>query len=94
MKPVTLTLSFVLGLMGGLVEQYVFPSTSAHAQADRSAPKTVEAGSFRLVNQAGHLAGSITTNANGDGVITMFDTNGKAIFTSEEKAIVKPATAR
>jgi hypothetical protein len=25
---------------------------------------------------------------------TMFDANGKAIFTSAEKAIVKPATAR
>ena len=41
------------------------------------------------MNPAGHLAGTITINANGDGVITMFDANGKAIFTGEEKAIVK-----
>jgi hypothetical protein len=94
MKPVNLTLSIIAGLLGGLVEQYFFPSTSVRAQAELSAPKTVEAGIFRLVNPAGHVAGSMTINANGDGVITMFNANGKAIFTSEEKAVVKPAVAR
>ena len=94
MKPLNLTLSIIAGLVGGFVEQYVFPSVSVYAQAERSAPKTVEAENFRLVNQAGHLAGSMTINANGDGVITMFDANGKAIFTTEEKPIVKPATVR
>ena len=94
MKPLNLTLSIMAGLFGGFVEQYVFPSASVYAQAAPSAPKTVEAGNFRLVNPTGHLAGTITINANGDGVITMFDANGKAIFTSEEKAIVKPAVAK
>ena len=87
-----LTLSIIAGLLGGFVEQYLFPSTPVYAQADHATPKTVEAGAFRLVNPAGHLAGSITINANGSGVITMFDVDGKAIFTSEEKAIVKPAS--
>ena len=94
MKPFNLTLSIIAGLLGGFVGQYVFPSTPVYAQAEISAPKTVEAGTFRLVNPTGHLAGSITINANGDGVITMFDANGKAIFISEEKAIVKPAIAK
>jgi hypothetical protein len=94
MKPLNLTFSIIAGLLGGFVGQYVFLTTSVFAQAEPSAPKTVEAGNFRLVNQAGHLAGTITINANGDGVITMFDANGKAIFTSEEKAIVKPAVAK
>ena len=94
MKSLNLKLSIMAGLLGGLVGQYLFPSASVYAQAERSAPKTVEAGNFRLINQAGHLAGSMTINANGDGVITMFDANGKAIFTTEEKPIVKPAAAR
>jgi len=91
MKPLNLMLSIIAGLLGGFAEQYVFPSTPVYAQAELATPKTIEAGTFRLVNPKGHLAGSMTINANGDGVITMFDANGKAIFTSEEKAIVKPA---
>ena len=94
MKPVNLTLSIMAGLLGGFVEQYIFQPTSVHAQAELVPPKTVEAGNFRLINPAGHLAGSLSIAANGDGVITLFDANGKAIFTSEEKAIVKPAVAR
>jgi len=94
MKPVNLTFSIVAGLLGGFVEQYIFPPTSVHAQAEVVAPKTVEAGTFRLINPAGRLAGSLSIGPNGDGVITMFDANGKVIFTSQEKAIVKPAVAR
>jgi len=94
MKPLNVTLSIIAGLVGGFVEQYVFAPTSAHAQSELGALKTVEAGSFRLVNPAGHLAGTLSIAANGDGVITMFDVNGKPIFTSQEKAIVKPAVAR
>ena len=94
MKPLNLTLSIIAGLLGGFVEQYLFPSASVFAQAEVPASRTVEAGTFRLVTQTGHLAGSMTINANGNGVITMFDSNGKAIFTTEEKPIVKPATVR
>ena len=94
MKPLNVMLSITAGLLGGFVEHLIFPAPSVHAQAELTAPKTVEAGNFRLVNPAGRLAGSLAINANGDGVITMFDANGKAIFTSEEKAIVKPAVAR
>ena len=94
MKTLNLTLSIMAGLLGGFAGQYMFPSASVYAQAPPSAPKTVEAGNFRLVDPSGHLAGTMTINANGDGVITMFDANGRAIFTSAEKAIVKPAVAR
>src|SRR3954466_7887897 len=94
MKPLNLVLSIVAGLLGGFVEQYLFPARSVFAQAEASAPKIVEAGTFRLVNQAGHLAGDMTINATGDGVIRMFDASGKVIFTTEDKPIVKPATVR
>jgi hypothetical protein len=94
MKPLYFTLSIFAGLLGGFVSQYLFPAVSVHAQSEPSAPKTIEAGTFRLVNHAGHLAGTLTINAHGDGVITMFDADGKAIFTSAEKPIVKPAIAR
>jgi len=94
MKPLNVTLSIIAGLLGGFIEQYVFSPTSVHAQAELTAPKIVEAGTFRLINPAGHLAGTLSVAANGEGIITMFDANGKTIFTSEEKAIVKPAVAR
>lgn len=94
MKPLTVTLSILAGLLGGFVEHLIFPDSSVHAQAELTAPKTIEAGNFRLVNPAGRLAGTLAINANGDGVITMFDAHGKAIFTTEEKPIVKPAVAK
>jgi hypothetical protein len=94
MKPLNLTISIFAGLLGGFLGQHVFPFTPVYAQADPRAPKTVEAGAFRLVSPASHLAGSMTINKNGDGVITLFDAEGKAIFTSEEKAIAKPALAK
>jgi len=33
----------------------------------------------------------MTINSGGSGVITMFDANGKVIFTSEDKPVIKPA---
>ena len=91
MKFFNITLSIMTGLAGGFIGQRLYPTTSVYAQAGLTAPKTIEAGSFRLINAAGHVAGSLAINANGDGVITMFDANGKAIFTSDDKPIVKPA---
>ena len=94
MRPLNVTFSIIAGLLGGFVEHLIFPALSVYAQREVTAPKTIEAGNFRLVNPAGHLAGTLAINANGDGVITMFDANGKAIFTSEDRPIVKPAAAR
>ena len=91
MKPLNMTLSIVAGLLGGTVASYVLPTTSVHAQAQSFAPKMLEAGSFRLVNEAGHVAGTLAISAAGSGVITLFDADGKVIFTSENKPIIKPA---
>jgi len=91
MKPLNVTLSIAAGLLGGTVSPYLLPVTPVHAQAQVLAPKIVEAGAFRLVNETGHVAGTLTINAAGSGVITMFDNQGKAIFTSDSKPIVKPA---
>jgi hypothetical protein len=90
MKPLNVTLSIAAGLLGGTLAQYVFPATSVHAQARVLAPKVLEAGAFRLVNEAGHVAGTLTISAAGSGVITMFDADGKVIFTSENKPTIKP----
>jgi hypothetical protein len=91
MKPLSLTFSIAAGFIGGTIAPYIFRTTLAHAQAQVLAPKVLEAGAFRLVNEGGHLAGTITINAAGSGVITMFDADGKVIFTSENKPIIKPA---
>jgi len=93
-RPFNVTVSIAAGLLGGTVAPYFFPATSVHAQAQILAPKTLEAGTFRLVNEAGHLAGSLTINAAGSGVVTMFDADGKVIFTSDNKPVVKPAVGR
>jgi hypothetical protein len=91
MKPLNVTLSVAAGFLGGTVAPYVFPATSVHAQALILAPKMLEAGAFRLVNEAGHLAGTLAIDSAGSGVITMFDADGKVIWTSENKPIIKPA---
>ncbi len=94
MKLVNVTLSIAAGLIGGIAAPYLLPIAPVHAQAQVQAPKTVEAGAFRLVDAAGHLAGSLAITPNGNGVITMFDANGKVIFTSDEKPIIKPAVGQ
>ncbi len=90
MKPLNVTLSITAGLLGGTVAPYVLPATSVHAQAQVLAPKMLDAGSFRLVNEAGHVAGTLAISAAGSGVITMFDADGKVIFTSDNKPTIKP----
>jgi hypothetical protein len=95
MKPVSVILSLAAGLLGGAVAPYMFQVTPVHAQAQTPPPKIVEAGSFRLVNEAGHVAGTLAINAAGSGVLTMFDADGKVIFTtSGDKPIIKPALER
>jgi hypothetical protein len=91
MKQPNMTLSIAAGFLGGIVAPYVFPATSAHAQAQILAPKILQAGAFRLVSETGHVAGTLAINAGGNGVITMFDADGKVIFTSDNKPIIKPA---
>jgi hypothetical protein len=66
-QPSNMPLSIVAGLLDGTVAQYILPATSVHAQAQILAPKTLEAGAFCLVNEAGHVAGSLTINAAGRG---------------------------
>ena len=88
-------LSLAAGLLGGAVAPHIFPVASVHAQAQTPAPKVVEAATFRLVNDAGHVAGTLAINAAGSGVLTMFDADGKVIFTtSGDKPIIKPALER
>ena len=94
MKLVSVMLSIAAGLIGGLAAPYLFPAVPVHAQGQVQAPKTLEAGAFRLVDAAGHLAGTLAIAPSGNGVITMFDANGKVIFTSEEKPIIKPAVGQ
>ena len=91
MKPLNVTLSIAAGLLGGTVAPYLLPVTPIRAQAQILAPKIVDAGAFRLVNEAGQVAGTMTINAAGSGVVTMFDKDGKVIFTSDSKPIIKPA---
>ena len=93
-RPFNVTVSIVAGLLGGTIAQYILPATSVHAQAQILAPKTLEAGAFRLVNEAGHVAGSMTINAAGSGIVTMFDADSKVIFTSDNKPVVKPAVGQ
>jgi hypothetical protein len=92
MRSLNVILSIAAGLFGGTVVPYIFPAMSVQAQTQVLAPKVLEAGAFRLVNEAGHVAGTLAINAAGSGVITMFDADGKVIFTSENKPIIKPAS--
>lgn len=94
MKLVNVALSAAAGLAGGIAAPYLLPTAPVHAQAQIQAPKTVEAGAFRLVNETGRIVGTLAIAANGNGVITMFDPTGKVIFTSEEKPVIKPAVGR
>ena len=61
MKTLNLTLSIVAGLMGGSLVQFLLPS-SVHAQAKSTAPKTLEAQAFRLVNEVGAVAGTFSVD--------------------------------
>jgi hypothetical protein len=90
MRPINVTLSIAAGVLGGIAAPYLLPTTPVHAQAQIQSPKIWEAGAFRLVNEAGHVGGTLTINASGSGIITLFDSAGKVIFTSEEKPIIKP----
>ena len=95
MRPVSVLISLAAGVLGGVVAPHMFPVMSVHAQAQPSPLKIVEAGTFKLVNNAGHLAGTLTIDAAGSGVLTMFDADGKVIFTtSGDKPIIKPALER
>jgi hypothetical protein len=93
MKTFNVMLSIAAGLLGGTVVPYILRAPSVHAQAQSRTPKMLEAEAFRLVNEAGHVAGTMTINSAGSGIITMFDANGKVIFTSEDKPVIKPAAA-
>jgi len=77
MTPFNVMLSIAAGSLGGTVAPYILQAPSVHAQAQIVAPKMFEAGAFRLVNEAGHVAGTIAINAAGSGVIRMFDAGGK-----------------
>jgi|KBSMisStandDraft_5_1062788.scaffolds.fasta_scaffold42262_2 hypothetical protein len=95
MGPVSVILSLAAGLLGGVVAPHIFPVTAVHAQAQTPPARIVEAGTFKLVNNAGHVAGTLAIDAAGSGVLTMFDADGKVIFTtSGDKPIIKPALAR
>jgi hypothetical protein len=95
MRPASVILSLAAGLLGGVVAPHIFPVTPVHAQAQTPPPKIVEAGAFKLINNSGHVAGTLAIDAAGNGVLTMFDADGKVIFTtSGDKPIIKPALDR
>ena len=95
MRPVSVILSLAAGLVGGVVAPHILPVTPVHAQAQNPPPRIVEAETFKLVNNAGHVAGTLAIDGTGSGVLTMFDATGKVIFTtSGDKPIIKPALGR
>ena len=90
MKTFDVTLSVAAGLLGGIVAPYLWPH-SVQAQATTPAPKVLEAQAFHIVNETGRIAGSLTIDASGAGVINLFDANGKMIWTTDSKPVLKPA---
>src|SRR5258706_16316019 len=82
MRPVGVILSLAAGLLGGVVAPHILPVTPVHAQAQAPPPKIVEAGTFKLVNSAGHVAGALAIYAARWGVLTVFCAEGKGIFPS------------
>jgi len=75
-------LSFAAGLVGGLVPLYVLPPT-VFAQAQKAAPKEIQAQNFILVNSQGTPMGLFGFNPQGKPIIKLVDERGMTIWTSE-----------
>jgi hypothetical protein len=75
-------LAFAAGLVGGLVPLYLVPP-AVFAQAQRAAPKEIQAQNFVLVNSQGNPMGLFGFNPQGKPIIKLVDERGKTIWTSE-----------
>ena len=77
-----LVLAFAAGLVGGLVPFYLAPP-AVFAQAQKAAPKEIQAQNFVLVNSQGNPMGLFGFNPQGKPIIKLVDERGMTIWTSE-----------
>jgi len=75
-------LALASGLVGGVVSQYLMPST-VFAQAQKGAPKEIRAQNFVLVNNQGNPVGLFGFNPQGKPIIRLIDERGTVIWTTE-----------
>jgi hypothetical protein len=75
-------LAMTAGLLGGLASRYISPS-AVFAQAQKAAPKEIQAQNFVLVNAQGNPMGLFGFNPQGKPIIKLVDERGMTIWTSE-----------
>ena len=75
-------LALSAGLVGGLVPSYIAP-VAVFAQAQKAAPKEIQAQNFVLVNSQGNPMGLFGFDPQGKPIIKLVDERGKTIWTSE-----------
>jgi hypothetical protein len=80
MKVVVLGLT--AGIVGGAVSDYLVPS-SVYAQAQKAAPKEIQAQNFVLVNSQGSPVGLFGFNPQSKPIIKLIDERGSVIWTTE-----------
>jgi len=78
----TIILAMTAGLLGGLASRYISPS-AVFAQAQKAAPKEIQAQNFVLVNAQGNPMGLFGFNPQGKPIIKLVDERGMTIWTSE-----------
>jgi len=82
LKSNVVILAFAAGLVGGLVQSSVAP-VAVFAQAQKAAPKEIQAQNFVLVNSQGNPMGLFGFDPQGKPIIKLVDERGKTIWTSE-----------
>jgi len=75
-------LAFTAGLMGGLFQSSIAP-VAVFAQAQKAAPKEIQAQNFIVVNSKGNPMGLFGFDPQGKPIIKLVDESGKTIWTSE-----------
>ena len=80
MNKTSLLLSLAAGLLGGLLAQYVAPS-SVHAQTPRPAPSEIRAQNFVLLNENGDVSGSFGFDNQGHPIIRLFE-KGREVWSA------------
>ena len=79
-------LSLLVGFCGGNFAQYLLPQL-AHAQRPQQAERTISAQKFILVNDHGAQAGIFGFDKNGSPEITLLDSLGNVIWSTQLRAI-------
>ena len=77
-----LNAAMTAGLLGGLASRYISPS-AVLAQAQKAAPKEIQAQNFILVNSQGNAMGLFGFDPQGKPIIKLVDERGKTIWTTE-----------